>query len=136
VVSQGANWYVRDKLDTNGSYASTYAFLQGVPFSGASSSENHFVQCDFSGNYTYSVSIQDATNSAITIIDGSVFSSPIQVSGAKWTSFSNAEIGSPSFTVSAGAGIVTVTGSYAFSPTTIAGGGSNVVGGSNYNITL
>ena len=37
VTSQGANWYVRDKLDTIGAYHSTYGFLQGVPFAGASS---------------------------------------------------------------------------------------------------
>jgi hypothetical protein len=136
VTSQGANWYVRDKLDTTGSYHSTYAFYQGLPLAGATSQENHLIQCDFSGDYTYSVDIEDATNGAITVIDGSVFSSPILVNGAKWTNFSNAEIGSTSFTVNAGAGIVTVTGSYGFSPLTIGGGGTNVVGAGNYNITL
>jgi len=127
VTSQGANWYVRDKLDTTGSFPSTYAFLQGVPFTGASSEENHFVRCDFSGDYMYSVAIQDGTNGAITVFDSSVFSSPILVSGAKWTSFSNAEIGST---------IVTVMGSYAFGSTTIAGGGSNIVGSGNFSLNL
>jgi Pectate lyase superfamily protein len=133
VTSQGANWYVRDKLDTPGGFTSTYAFLQGSPFSGASSSENHFVQCDFSGTYTYSVAIQDATNSAITVIDGSVFSSPIDITGAKWTSFNSCEIGSSSF--NAGAGIVSVTGSFGFGGVAISDSG-NVVGSGNYNITF
>jgi hypothetical protein len=135
VTSQGANWYVRDKLDTSGN-TPTYAFVQGVPLSGATSTENHFVHCDFSGNYTYSVDIEDTTSSAITVFDSSVFSSPILINGAKWTNFNNAELGSPSFTVNATAGVVTIMGSYGFVPITVAGGGTNVVGGGNYNVTF
>ncbi len=137
VVSDGANWYVRDKFDTlNANQSPKFAFIQGNPFSGAASliQENHFIQSDFSGNYNYSVFINDTSNSAVTVIDGSVFSSPVVVNGAKWTNFSNDEIGS-TVTVNANAGTVTVMGSFGTNGlVTIAGGGSNVVGSGNANI--
>jgi hypothetical protein len=132
VTSQGANWYVRDKLDTPGGFTSQYAFLQGVPFTNASSSENHFIQTDFSGTYTNSIEIQDATNSAITVFDGAVISSPVSISGAKWTNFANCEIGA---SVTANAGVVTVTGSYGFGGVTVSGS-ATIVGGNNFNVTL
>ena len=82
---------MRDKLDTPGGFTSTYAYLQGDTPGGASSAEDHFVQCDFSGTYLYSIMISDSTNGAITVFDGSVMSSPIEVGGSKWTSFNNDE---------------------------------------------
>ena len=61
VTSNGANWYVRDKLDTCG-ISSTFGFLQGTPISGVTTAENHFTQTDFSGSFTYSVNINDPTD--------------------------------------------------------------------------
>ena len=66
------------------------------------------------------------------MIDGSVISSPVAIAGAKWTSFNSCEIGSSSFV--AGAGIVSVNGSYGFGGVAIQDSG-NVVGAGNYNIT-
>jgi hypothetical protein len=132
IVSNGANWYVRDKIDLPGGYGATYAFWQGDTPASATSAENHLVQCDFSGAYTYSVFIDDATNGAITVFDSSVMSSPILISGAKWTNFSNDELGA---SITANAGVVTVTGSYGFGGISVSGS-ATLVGGNNYNITL
>ena len=133
VTSQGANWYVRDKLDTTGDFPSVYAFLQGDRPDTASSSENHFIQCDFSGDYQFSISIADTTASAITVFDGSVMSSPISITGAKWTSFANDELGSTTFT--ANSGVVTVTGSYGFVPIAVTGAAVRT-GAGNYNVSI
>jgi hypothetical protein len=136
VVSQGANWYIRDKLDTSGLGSET-AFYQGLPVPSAVGGRNYFSESDFSGDYQYSVQIQDATNTAITIFDGAVLSSPVLVNGARWTAFLGDEIGSPTFVVNANAGDVVVAASYAFGGTHVDGGGTNVYdGGGNTNLSF
>jgi hypothetical protein len=133
VTSQGANWYVRDKLDTPGGYHSTYAFYQGDRPAGATSTENHFTQCDFSGDYSYSLVIQDASSSAITVIESSVLSSPIAVNSAMWTSFNNDEIGSAEFT--ANSGVLSVNGSFGFTTINVSGAAFRT-GAGNFRINL
>src|SRR5262245_4949856 len=126
VLSQGANWYIRDKLDDTGVLHAGTSFYQGLPVSGAQNSRNHFEECDFSGDSQFSIQIQDATNSAITVFEGGVISAPILINGARWTALIGAKIGSPSFVVAASAVDVAVAASYAFGRTAIAGGGTNV----------
>jgi hypothetical protein len=79
------------------------------------------------------VAIEDTTGAAITIIDASVFSSPILVSGAKWTAFTSAELGSASFV--ANSGVVSVSNSYGFTTINVTGA-SPRAGAGNYNINL
>jgi hypothetical protein len=137
VVSNGANWYVRDKIDGPPVPVSStsYAYYQGTPFPGATSEENHFVQCDFSGSWTYSVWIQDdpaGHQRATTVFESSVFSSPIVISSAAFTVFTANELGS-SFTVGGSGGSVTLTGNVSVGGTlTISG--SHVCAG-NINIS-
>jgi Pectate lyase superfamily protein len=136
VISTGANWYLRDKIDTGGSPSQTpaYAFLQNASSFISGVVENHFILCDFSGPYTYSIYIADGTNEAITDVAGSVMSAPIAVTGAKATLFEHDEIGSGSFTINSGAGNASLMGNYAFTSTSIAGGGTNWKSCGNTNI--
>jgi hypothetical protein len=134
VFSTGANWYVRDKFDTCG-ISATFGFYQGAYVLGAGKAENHFVETDFSGVYTYSVYINDSAEQAITVFDGGVFSAPIYLNAMFWTSFTNAEIGSTSFTLNVSAGYVTVANSYAFSTTGISGGSSHKACSNNINFS-
>src|SRR5262249_26597401 len=46
VISNGANWWVRVKIDDIG-FPVQWAFLQGTPAPGMRTTENHFVQSDF-----------------------------------------------------------------------------------------
>jgi hypothetical protein len=132
LISNGANWYIRCKIDTIG-IATTNAYLQGTPISLISVAENHFTQCDFSGPYTNSVKIIDGgTNSALTVFEGCVFSAPININEARWTSFIGCEIGSATF-VANGAS-VSVVGSYGFGAITITGTGTKSLAG-NINIS-
>ena len=75
--------------------------------------------------------IADATNSAITVINGSVLSSPIGISGARWTNLSDDEIGG---SIAANSGVVTITGSFGFESINVTGG--HAIGGNNYNISF
>ena len=131
VASAGANWYIRCKFDGLPGATPTAAFVQGGYFT-SGIAENHFVQCDFSGSFTYSVQINDGgTSSAITIFEGCVFSSPILIQNAKVSMFSVCEIGSTTFTV--GTNSTIITGCYAFSGTTVSGAGKVLSG--NVNIS-
>ena len=133
IVSQGANWYVRVKVDTVG-VSTTSGFYQANPAVPGTILENHFVQCDFSGSYTYSVKVDDAAgNSAIMVFDGSVFNSPINIANAKWVAFNSAEIGNT--TLVHGAGALTIGNSFAFSATTVSGAGVDRHCANNKNIT-
>ena len=92
--SCGANWYLRVKFD--GPYgigvATTYAYFQAQPFAGATSAENHFVMCDFSGTWTDSVDIADTTSATITQFEGSVFAATISLTSGQ-QGFVNNELG-------------------------------------------
>jgi hypothetical protein len=127
VVSTGANWYIRCKIDTvlAGS-TPTSGFTQGAYYT-SGVAENHFVQCDFSGTYTNAIVINDTgQGSAVTTFEGCVFSSPISITHAVASMFSACEFGSTSFTC--GNNVTMVTGSYAFSATVISGAGKVVAG--------
>lgn len=130
VDSTGANWYVRDKLD-QGSVTVSFGFHQGIS---PALAENHFEQTDFSGNFSVSsLAVDDGgTSRAITIISGGVFSSPIRIDNAKFTSLIGAELGSTTLVNTAGP--LSVVGSFAFSATTATGAGARSCAG-NINIT-
>lgn len=129
ILSQGANWYVRVKIDSN--TATTNGFYQG---STGATAENHFVQCDFSGSFTNSVTIADGTNThALTIFEGSIFSSPINIASGKATIFTGAEFGTTTL-LNNSTGPMIISGSYAFTGTTATGTGPRSCG-ANYNIT-
>jgi Pectate lyase superfamily protein/Collagen triple helix repeat (20 copies)/Bacteriophage Mu Gp45 spike protein len=115
VYSLGSNWYIRCKFDSPDS--SVHSFAPFVQSSGESGiHENHLTQCDFSGNFDYSVFINDSA--AITVIDGGVFSSPIHQFSGYWTCLSHCEIGS---TVTNNSGSMTISGSFSFSALTVSG---------------
>jgi hypothetical protein len=128
VKSNGANWYIRCKLDSaDNNNPTQFAFLQGPPISIISVAENHFTQCDFTGNYQYSLFIDDGqTNSAFTVLEGCVLANPILINAAKWTCFSSPELGSGAFLVNAThGGDVTISNAYVVGPAVVIGGGSS-----------
>jgi hypothetical protein len=130
VTSNGANWWHRVKFDSEGDTANC-GFLQGSPVSGQALSENHFTQCDFTGNYTSSVEIEDGNNTAaVTFFNGCVFSSPIKIIQHRTTGFSGCEFGSSINNSSPN--LITIVGSYAFQ--SIAVSGSHISAG-NINIS-
>src|SRR5579885_3098848 len=75
LISNGANWYHRCKFDNNAATVAN-AILIGAPYSGSNSGENHFVMCDFSGNFGNSVNISGQSTSPpnLTAFNGCVFS--------------------------------------------------------------
>jgi hypothetical protein len=92
---------------------------------GTGSNENHLVQCDFSGAFSLSVSIQSTV--ATTYLTNCVMSAPISLQTGNWTSITNCELG----------GDITIQGSYA-GRTLIQGnfgvtGAINILVGSNVN---
>lgn len=138
-TSNGNNWYVRDKFD--GPFlpgvATTYAFLQGVWYSGGSGVlENHFTDCDFSGSggnvwsYSFFINASAGTSPVTSIVDG-VFAAPISLTGATVTMISNAEFGNASFSAS---GQVNITGSAGIGVSVTVSGGTRSCAG-NSSIT-
>lgn len=116
VTSNGANWWVRCKLD--GAFGhQAWGFLQGNGLGGVM--ENHLDQCDFSGDYDNSVLIDDGgTGSAVTVFNGGVFANPITIQNAKWTAFTNAEFG---HNINSGSSPITVANSFGFGAITVTG---------------
>ncbi|MDR6659780.1 hypothetical protein J2W51_002350 [Tardiphaga robiniae] len=138
VVSNGANWYNRCILDTNGSFGSyRYAFLQGPKFAAASSQENHFTDCDFSGPFDKSVYIggsNSVTPYTVTSFENCVFSAGINIQASYWSSFIGCEFGSNSFTLNGSTGgTVSVVGSAGIGTTLALSGNFSKAG--NFNIT-
>jgi hypothetical protein len=133
VLSDGANWWLRCKIDTvDPSMAPTYCFRQLQSFSGATSGENNFDLCDFSGTYTYSVYIDDSgQNYANTGFNQCIFSSNIYIPSARHTRFSNCEIGINAVSSNAPIAMVGCWGQVAI---TITGSGSKQLAG-NYQIS-
>jgi len=129
VYSTGANWYIRDKFDSVFGTTQVAAFYQG---SMNVIQENHLVQCDFTGTYTNSVQVADTFNDAITVLDGSVFSSPVSIGTSKATIFLGSEIGSTTLTTNGGP--VMMSGNYAFNATTVTGTSTRVCS-ANFNVT-
>ena len=131
VYSTGANWYRRVKFDDQGQ-SHLYGFQQ---ISGASICENHFELCDFTGNFTDSIAIQDTTANSITYFEGCIFAKPCDIETSQWTCFNGCEFngGAGQFAVNANAQVVTIANSYAFSSCT-ATGGASMLKSNNYNI--
>lgn len=131
ILSSGANFYSSLRIDQP-SVATSAAFKQTT--CSTSLCENHFTDTDFSGNYTNSILIDDTTNgSAVTIITGGIFSSPILVTTAKATIITAAELGSTTLTTNA-TGPLIISSSYAFAATTATGTGTRVCS-ANFNLT-
>jgi hypothetical protein len=112
--------------------AGQYGFWQQWNGSTTDVAENHFEQCDFTGEWVAaSVRINDyGNNSNITVFSGCVFgakadtSTPppnpptpttaqINIEGARWTSFVGCELGG---NINIGSGVRSVVGSYGFGP--------------------
>lgn len=132
VTSNGANWYIRDKLDDPIGHASTYGFLQGASISGLTTAENTFVATDFSGTYTNSVLISDTNNSSVTKFIGGIFSSPFVVTNARYVQVSGGEFGSATMTISAGT--LVMSASVGLTAITATGAGTRTCA-ANANIT-
>lgn len=133
ITSNGANWYIRVKIDAPIAHTSTYAFIQGQAYPGGGVMENTFVACDFSGLYTYSVNIQDTNNSSITKFFGGIFSAPIVIVNASTVVMVGGELGSATLTV--GAGQLLMSSTVALTPVTVTGAGSRSCAGNSANIT-
>jgi hypothetical protein len=113
IISQGANWYVRVKIDQS-AVSTACAFQHTTSFTGASSAEEHFFQCDFSGNYTDGILIQDTGGNAIIVVSDSVLSSPVSVTGGRYIIFNGDEFAgniatSVNMSIAASFGIAAVT---------------------------
>lgn len=131
VLSTGANWYVRCKIDTAVASGATAGFHQGAYFT-TGVAENHFTQCDFSGSYTNSIEIADGGQvSALTVFEGCVFSKPIVITSANVSMFSGGEIGS---SVTVGTNPTIINGCAAVSGAIVVSGAGKVVSGC-YNIS-
>lgn len=129
VSSTGANWYIRAKIDQNA--ATAVGFSQGT---NAIAQENHFIDTDISGAYTNSVVINDGGNhNAITTFTSSVFSSPIVITSASYTTISGAELGA---NVTANSGTVVVSASSGVNGVvTVSGSATTIFCGSLGNVT-
>jgi len=120
ILSHGANWWIRCKINApNAAVPVPYGFLQGTAgYPGTC--ENRFLLCDFSGNYTHSVAVDDPTNQADMLFVGCIMSSDILISGAAIVTFLGCKFGT-TITNNSSARIVIGSGCYALSPTTVAG---------------
>ena len=116
ILSSGANWYRRCKIDTVPGNSVADAFIQGARSPGlpVTVMENHFDQCDFSGQFTRSVSINDGGQaSAISVFTGCVMSSNIVITAHNAALFTACEFGSTTFTTP---GNTAVNGCYKLGP--------------------
>lgn len=134
LYSRGANWYHRVKFNPYAGQTVAFAYVQNTwaqaPNNGVQ--ENHFSQCDFSGNFDYAIGIYDGgSNQAITVFEGSVIASRVYVWAAKATMFGTTEFGSQTLVSDAP---ISVTGSYAFVPFGLGGTGARSCAG-NIGIT-
>lgn len=96
VVSNGANWYRRCKVDSSDAVrptpANQFGFYQG-DYANGGMAENHFSLCDFSGDYATSAAIEDApAQQAVTCFSGCVFSSGITAGNHKFTVLIGCEV--------------------------------------------
>jgi hypothetical protein len=138
VFSTGANWYIRNKLDSVVTQVGTsFGWTQNAytgPGGAGAIAENHFVLNDLSGSYTDSVLINDSNNSsAITHFDGSVFSQPIILTAGRALQITGSEIGSTTLTNNA-TGPLIITGTFALSATVKNGTGPTSCAG-NWQLT-
>lgn len=115
-VSNGSNWYIRVKFDDAGQ-SHLYSFWQ--QWDGVSAvSENHFVLCDFTGNFTSAaVKISGGANVHIMVFQGGVIAPAggafaIENDQGRWISVSGVEIGA---NISVNAIPTSIVASYGFS---------------------
>lgn len=120
LLSGGANFYSRVRLDQPAGTGAAYAYFQTTSVAGPSIIENQFTDCDFSGTYTNSVVIDDGgAVKAITKFSNPVFSSPISVNNARATLIAGAEFGSTTLYINGG--VASIVNSYALAATTRTG---------------
>jgi hypothetical protein len=133
VYSSGSNWYTDCQFDSGG-LTTTYGFYRGTPaYVGAV--EDQIVDCDFSGNYTYSFYANDGTaHQAKTKLLGCILSSPIAVLNHNWTAFIGCEFGTGSGWTVTPTNPVTLVGNYLQGNGTLTLAGANVLLSANYNI--
>ncbi len=127
VENYGSNWWRRVKMDGAVGHAQ-YGFK-----SGAGAIENYFEQCDFSGDFDFSVYMDPET---LTVAEAKftdcVMSSPIVFNNMAWVKIHGATLGGP---VTATTGHLTLTDSFAFAPVTVSGGAVRHLGSNNVNIS-
>jgi hypothetical protein len=133
IISTGANWYVRCKIDQT-VIASSVGFYQST--AGSDVKENHFIQCDFSGLYTNSIQVNDTVSNSLMIFESCIFSKPCVLQKAKWVAFNSCEFagGSNQFQIAAAVGVVSISNSYAFSTTPTPTGAGTMKISNNYSI--
>lgn len=132
VFSHGSNWYVRCKMDCY-PHQVVCAFAQSSPYS-TDVHENHFTQCDFSGNHPASVDINDhSTNTAITVFEGCIFSNPLNIVSARATILSGCELGAG---ITHNSGALIVSGCYGLGAVGVSGGGAPRSGAANINVSI
>jgi hypothetical protein len=133
VLSTGANWYHRCKIDTDISPQATAAFAQITTT--AAVLENHLSQCDLSGTYELSLHIDDGGyQSAVTTLGGCVFGNAINIFAARATMIGMGEFGNQSFLIGESGGMVLVSG-FAFAPTKIVSRGQPPIIGPSFNLS-
>lgn len=137
VYSTGASWYERCKIDTGvlSGASPVYGFYQDAYYT-VGVAENSFIDCDFSGNYTNSITINDTgTSSAITKFGtGCVFSKPIVITNAKLSIFTACEIGNQ---ISVGTNVTLFVGNASVTGVviSISGAGKQLATNGNYQLT-
>jgi len=129
LFSRGANWYHRVKFNPYAGQTVAFAYAQNTwaqsPNNGVQ--ENHFSQCDFSGNFDYAVGIYDSgLSQAVTTFEGSVIAGPVYIWAARATLFSAMEFGGQTLVSDSS---ISITGSYAFNPFGVGGSGVRACAG-------
>jgi hypothetical protein len=125
IENYGTHWWKRVKIDhgVTGVPLIPYAFLAGNP-----SAENYFEQCDFTGDFGYSLMASGCTGAFFKFTD-CIFSSPVDVSNIGFAKFNGCTF---SAAITAGATPATLTDCYAFAPVAVAG--NNTLLSNSFNI--
>lgn len=94
IASNGGGWYHRLKCD-DGGQPHKYGLWQQWNGSVTDVAENHFINSDFTGNFTEgSIRIDDqGHNSNVTVFMGCVSNKPVLLYNARWTGFVGHEFG-------------------------------------------
>lgn len=113
VVSNGGSWFNHLKCDDSGQ-PHKFGFYQQWNRSTTDVAENHFIDCDFVGNFTEAaIRVDDqGNNSNVTVFIGCV-SGRVLLYNARWTSFVGHEFGGD---VILGNGQCSIAASFGFNP--------------------
>jgi len=117
-ASQGSNWYIRCKFDSE--QAITYDLaMAGYPYPPGSQSptENFFAQCDFTGPFTENLNYNDV-GGKLTMSQCNGLN-VVNIVNCQWVSFSQCMFGVN--IANSSAGVISITNSMAISPIIIAG---------------